>query len=116
MTVCALRSAVQIAARAFLRVYNRFDVMGRENLPAGESFLMVCNHSSHFDALCLLASLPLRRVHRAFPAAAADYFFCTPLRTPSRSSSSTGCHSIASTRAPRASTSAVSCWPARATC
>jgi 1-acyl-sn-glycerol-3-phosphate acyltransferase len=36
---------------------------------------MVCNHSSHLDALCLLSCLPLRRVHRAFPAAAADYFF-----------------------------------------
>jgi 1-acyl-sn-glycerol-3-phosphate acyltransferase len=33
------------------------------------------NHASHFDALCLISSLPLRRVHRAFPAAAADYFF-----------------------------------------
>ena len=42
---------------------------------------MVCNHSSHFDAVCLLASLPLRRVHHAFPVAAADYFFSTPLRS-----------------------------------
>jgi 1-acyl-sn-glycerol-3-phosphate acyltransferase len=81
MTVCALRGAIQIAVRAFLRVYNRFEVTGRENLPAGESFVMVCNHSSHFDALCLLSSLPLRRVHRAFPAAAADYFFSSPLRS-----------------------------------
>jgi len=75
MTVYALRSILQIALRAFLRTYNRFDVRGRENLPAHESFVMVCNHSSHFDALCLVSSLPLRRVHRAFPAAAADYFF-----------------------------------------
>lgn len=75
MTVYALRGALQIALRAFLRSYHRLDVRGRENLPAGESFVMVCNHSSHLDALCLLSSLPLRRVHRAFPAAAADYFF-----------------------------------------
>ena len=81
MTACALRGTVQMAMRAFLRIYNRFDVVGRENLPAGESFVMVCNHSSHFDALCLLSSLPLRRVHRAFPAAAADYFFSSPLRS-----------------------------------
>jgi len=33
------------------------------------------------DAMCLLASLPLTRVHRAFPVAAADYFFATPLRS-----------------------------------
>jgi 1-acyl-sn-glycerol-3-phosphate acyltransferase len=81
MAVCALRSTAQMAVRTFLRTYNRFDVVGRENLPAGESFIMVCNHSSHFDALCLLASLPLRRVHHAFPAAAADYFFSSLLRT-----------------------------------
>ncbi len=81
MAVCALRGTIQIAFRVFLRVYNQFEVVGRENLPAGGSFVMVCNHSSHFDALCLLASLPLRRVHRAFPAAAADYFFSSPLRS-----------------------------------
>jgi 1-acyl-sn-glycerol-3-phosphate acyltransferase len=81
MTVCALRSTVHVALRTFLRAYNRFDVAGRENLPAGGSFIMVCNHSSHFDALCLLSSLPLRTVHRAFPAAAADYFFSSRLRS-----------------------------------
>ena len=36
MTVCALRSTIQIAMRLFLRGYNRFDVVGRENLPAGD--------------------------------------------------------------------------------
>jgi 1-acyl-sn-glycerol-3-phosphate acyltransferase len=75
MTIYALRSGFQIALRAFLRSYHRLHVEGREHLPVGESFVMVCNHSSHLDALCLLSSLPLRRVHRAFPVAAADYFF-----------------------------------------
>jgi 1-acyl-sn-glycerol-3-phosphate acyltransferase len=75
MTIYALRSGFQIALRAFLRGYHRIDVQGREHLPVDGSFVMVCNHSSHLDALCLLSSLPLRRVHRAFPVAAADYFF-----------------------------------------
>lgn len=75
MTVYALRSGFQIALRAFLRIYHRLSVQGREHLPVDQSFVMVCNHSSHLDALCLLASLPLGRVHRAFPVAAADYFF-----------------------------------------
>src|SRR5574342_1188242 len=75
MAVYALRSMFQLALRGMLRTYHRFDVEGRENLPASESFVMVCNHASHLDALCLLSSLPLRRVHAAFPAAAADYFF-----------------------------------------
>jgi 1-acyl-sn-glycerol-3-phosphate acyltransferase len=81
MTIYALRSGFQIALRAFLRGYFRLRVRGREHLPVDESFVMVCNHSSHLDALCLLSSLPLRRVHRAFPVAAADYFFSSLPRT-----------------------------------
>lgn len=80
-TVRVLRVVIQLAMRAALRTYERLDVIGRENLPLDTSFVMVCNHSSHLDAVCLLASLPLRRVHTAFPVAAADYFFSTPLRS-----------------------------------
>jgi len=75
-----LRTAIQLGMRAALRTYNRLDVMGRENLPLDKSFVMIGNHSSHLDAVCLLASLPLQRIHQAFPVAAADYFFSTPWR------------------------------------
>ena len=44
-------------------------------MPNDSSFVLVANHSSHLDTLCLLAALPLRRLHRAFPVAAEDYFF-----------------------------------------
>jgi 1-acyl-sn-glycerol-3-phosphate acyltransferase len=44
-------------------------------LPNDASFVLVANHSSHLDTLCLLTALPLRRLHRAFPVAAEDYFF-----------------------------------------
>src|SRR4051794_6544691 len=77
----ALRGLVQMLMRTSLRIGNGFDVLGREHLPADGSFIMVSNHSSHLDAVCLLAALPLRRVHSAFPVAAADYFFATPLRS-----------------------------------
>jgi 1-acyl-sn-glycerol-3-phosphate acyltransferase len=76
-----IRDAIQLGMRAVLRTYNRLDVVGRENLPLDSSFVMICNHSSHLDAVCLLASLPLTRVHHAFPVAAADYFFSTRLRS-----------------------------------
>jgi len=35
----------------------------------------VTGRTSHLDALCILAALPLGSLHRAFPAAAQDYFF-----------------------------------------
>jgi 1-acyl-sn-glycerol-3-phosphate acyltransferase len=79
--VSMLRGAIQLTMRGVFHSYNHLDIIGRENLPLETSFVMVCNHSSHLDAVCLLASLPLRRVNHAYPVAAADYFFSTPLRT-----------------------------------
>jgi len=75
MTVYALRSLALLWLRGWLRAYHRLRIVGRENLPRGRSFVMVANHASHLDAPCLLAALPLKKLHRAFPAAAADYFF-----------------------------------------
>lgn len=78
--VSLLRSGIQLTMRGMVRTFNRLEITGQGNLPLDESFIMVCNHSSHLDAVCLLASLPLRRVNHAYPVAAADYFFSTPLR------------------------------------
>ena len=75
MLVYGLRSAAALFFRAWLRVYHRLEILGRENLPETGSFVMVANHCSHLDAVCLASALPLRKLHRAFPAAAADYFF-----------------------------------------
>ena len=81
MTLYAARTALQVFVRAYLRLYHRLRITGRDRLPRGESFVMVCNHTSHLDTLSLLAALPLARVHRAFPAAAADYFFSSVPRS-----------------------------------
>ncbi|MEO5722087.1 MAG: lysophospholipid acyltransferase family protein [Chthoniobacterales bacterium] len=81
MLIYGLRSLVSLMIRAALRVWHRFEIVGAENLPRGSSFVMVANHSSHLDTVCLLAALPFRRLHRAFPAAAADYFFKSVPRT-----------------------------------
>jgi 1-acyl-sn-glycerol-3-phosphate acyltransferase len=80
LTVYALRSAAALVLRGWLRLYHRLEITGREHLPGEESFIMVANHGSHLDALTLLAALPLRKLHRAFPAAAQDYFFVNPPR------------------------------------
>lgn len=75
MLVYAMRSVAALVLRGWLRTYHRLEIRGRENLPTHKSFVLVANHTSHLDTLCLLAALPLRKLHRAFPAAAADYFF-----------------------------------------
>jgi len=81
MLVYGLRSVAAVIIRAWLRCYHRLEIIGRDHLPGEGSFVMVANHSSHLDTLCLLAALPLAKLHRAFPAAAADYFFKSVHRT-----------------------------------
>jgi 1-acyl-sn-glycerol-3-phosphate acyltransferase len=75
LSVYALRSLAALIVRGWLKVYHRLEIHGRENLPTAGSFVMVANHASHLDTLCLLAALPLQKLHRTFPAAAQDYFF-----------------------------------------
>jgi 1-acyl-sn-glycerol-3-phosphate acyltransferase len=75
MLVYGLRSLGALIIRGLLHIYNQFEIIGHQNLRINRSLVIVANHCSHIDTLCLLAALPLRKLHRAFPAAAADYFF-----------------------------------------
>ncbi len=81
MLIYGLRSLVALIIRAALRIYHRLEIVGAEKLRRDGSFLLVANHASHLDTVCLLAALPFSRLHRAFPAAAADYFFKSVPRT-----------------------------------
>ena len=78
--VYAARTASAIAIRAGMKIYNRFEIIGRDNLPVDRSFVMVSNHASHMDTVALLSALPLRCLHNAYPLAARDYFNANPLR------------------------------------
>lgn len=80
LLVEGVRSLSAAAVRCWLRLYHRLVIVGRQNLPPDQSFVLVANHASHLDTLCLLSALPIRRLHRAFPAAANDYFCVSPLR------------------------------------
>lgn len=75
MLIYGLRSLCALIIRGLLRIYNRFEIVGHENLRTNRSLVIVANHCSHLDTLCILAALPLRKLHRAFPVAASDYFF-----------------------------------------
>ncbi len=78
--VYGARLGAALLIRSWLGTYHRLRICGRENLPGSGSFVMVANHASHLDILCLLAALPFSSLHRAFPAAAQDYFFVHPAR------------------------------------
>ena len=75
LLVYTMRALANLLMRFVFRVWNRLDITGAENIPRTGSFVLVANHSSHLDAPVLLAALPLRKIHYAFPAAASDYFF-----------------------------------------
>ena len=75
MLAYSIRSIAALILRCWMRIYHRMTVDGRENFPTSGSYILVCNHTSHLDTMGLLYSVPLRQIHRTFPAAAADYFF-----------------------------------------
>jgi 1-acyl-sn-glycerol-3-phosphate acyltransferase len=75
MLMYAIRSIAALLLRGWMRIYHRLRIDGRDNLPASGSFILICNHTSHLDTLCMLCAMPLKKIHRTFPAAAADYFF-----------------------------------------
>lgn len=74
LVVYGLRSMSALLIRGWMRLYHRMHVEGAEHIPAG-ACVIVANHQSHLDVAAVQHTLPLRRLHRAFPAAAKDYFF-----------------------------------------
>jgi 1-acyl-sn-glycerol-3-phosphate acyltransferase len=78
--VYGLRLVCAGIMRGWLKLYHRLTIVGGEHLPRDQSFVMVANHASHLDTLCLLSALPVSQLQRAFPAAAKDYFFVSAPR------------------------------------
>jgi len=60
---------------AYLRLFHRLRIEGREHLPHDPPFVMVANHASHLDALALSVALPARLAANAYALAAGDTFF-----------------------------------------
>lgn len=70
-----LRLLWNIIMRSFLKFYVRLSFKNIHNLPKNQRYIIVSNHSSHLDALCLVAAVPLTKVDATYVAAAKDCFF-----------------------------------------
>ncbi len=73
--VVAARRAMVVASRAFLKIYNEFEIQGVERLSIDPPFIVAANHTSHLDTLALFASFPPDIVKIVHPVAHADTFF-----------------------------------------
>ena len=81
MTYSFFRILWNAFLRIFLKIYFRLSISGKEHLPLEKSFIIVANHSSHLDAVCLAAGIPLKRIDQTYSVAAKDYFFSSFLRS-----------------------------------
>lgn len=74
-----VRSGAQILMlKPFIWSLLKVEVHGQEHLETlanDQAFILICNHSSHFDTPLLFGGLPLRFGRRMATGAAADYFF-----------------------------------------
>ncbi|MGD1278651.1 MAG: lysophospholipid acyltransferase family protein [Tepidisphaeraceae bacterium] len=64
---------------AYLAIFHRLSVDGRQYLPKSGPFVLVANHCSHLDSLVLASAVRWRMKSRVFPIAAGDTFFSSPL-------------------------------------
>nr|NLI50921.1 1-acyl-sn-glycerol-3-phosphate acyltransferase [Propionibacterium sp.] len=75
------RAAQLLLLRPVLRAAISLQVHGRERLRGLTGpFVVVGNHSSHFDTAAIFDALPGRLARRLSTGAAADYFFTSPTR------------------------------------
>ncbi len=66
--------------RTYLNAYHRLRIVGLHHIPTAVPFVMAANHSSHLDAMVIVAALPNRVRRHVLPLAAGDTFFETPSR------------------------------------
>lgn len=69
-----------VLMRTFLRVIVGVHFRNRDAVRKQEQFIIVANHNSHLDTMCLLASIPWRMLWKTHPIAAGDYFGQSPVK------------------------------------
>lgn len=71
----AMRNQVYGCLQRWLRSRFDFEVQGEDVFQRVSQFILVANHASHLDTVCLLAALPPAQRNRCYSAAAEDYFY-----------------------------------------
>ena len=61
--------------KPFMYIVFGLRIFNYHKLPIGKQSIIIANHSSHIDTLCILSIFPLSDVLKIHPIAAADYFF-----------------------------------------
>ncbi len=71
----AMRDQTYRCVAWWLKTRFHFQVRGAEVFQHTSQFILIANHTSHLDTICLLAALPAERRNRCYSAAAEDYFY-----------------------------------------
>lgn len=69
------RRIVNVLLRSTMKIRHEMKVEGLENIQDAGPFVFTPNHTSHFDLLSIVSSIPGNLLHRTFAVAAKDYFF-----------------------------------------
>jgi 1-acyl-sn-glycerol-3-phosphate acyltransferase len=69
-----------VLMRTFLRVIVGVHFRNRDVIRKQEQFIIVANHNSHLDTMCLLSSIPWKMLWKTHPIAAGDYFGQSPMK------------------------------------
>ena len=71
----AMRNHAYGWIRRWLKRRFDFQVHGDDAFQRVPQFVLIANHTSHLDTICLLAALPSMKRNHCFSAAAEDYFY-----------------------------------------
>ena len=71
----AMRDQIYVWIQRWLKRQFAFRVYGGEIFQRLRQFILIANHTSHLDTICLLAAMPSGQRNRCYSASAEDYFY-----------------------------------------